>query len=170
MEKQWYVFKTYQHNIPKVKEILAALEIECFVPFRKEKIEKNNGIFIERLCPLVLNYFFIKCSIDKFRYNIFPFSVYPCYDSATSAYMIIKDKTMADFMFMHDFSANAMILSNENLKHGDHVRILKGQFAGIEGELIRIKGHKRVVVRLEGLFSLAVDTYLPKSFLEKLDK
>ena len=38
--------------------------------------------------------------------------------------------------------------------------VIKGEFAGIEGELIRIKGHKRVVVRLEGAFSLAT-TYIP---------
>jgi hypothetical protein len=43
----------------------------------------------------------------------------------------------------------------------------KNGVAGIEGELIRIKGHKRVVVRLEGLFSLAT-TYIPSSFLERL--
>jgi transcription antitermination factor NusG len=47
------------------------------------------------------------------------------------------------------------------------VRVIKGEFAGIEGELVRIQGHKRVVVRLEGLFSL-VTTYIPSNFLETL--
>jgi transcription antitermination factor NusG len=48
------------------------------------------------------------------------------------------------------------------------VRIIKGSFAGIEGELIRIKGHKRVVVRLEGIAAVAT-TYIPASFLERIE-
>ena len=71
-------------------------------------------------------------------------------------------------MFLLDFSEEAVHVSNENLRRGDRVRVIKGDFAGIEGELVRIKGHKRVVVRLEGLFSLAT-TYIPGSFLEKID-
>jgi transcription antitermination factor NusG len=74
---------------------------------------------------------------------------------------------MQDFMFLLDFSENIMRISNASLKRGDKVRIIKGDFAGIEGELIRVKGHKRVVVRLEGLFSVAT-TYIPGEYLEKI--
>jgi hypothetical protein len=38
---------------------------------------------------------------------------------------------------------------------------------GIEGELVRLQGHKRVVVRLEGVFSL-VTTYIPGEYLERI--
>ena len=54
------------------------------------------------------------------------------------------------------------------LKRGDKVRIIKGDFAGIEGELIRMRGHKRVVVRLENVAALAT-TYIPASFLERIE-
>jgi ribosomal protein L24 len=60
-----------------------------------------------------------------------------------------------------------MRIANTELRRGDRVRVIKGDFAGIEGELVRIKGHKRVVVRLEGLFSLAT-TYIPSNYLEKI--
>jgi transcription antitermination factor NusG len=75
---------------------------------------------------------------------------------------------MENFMFLLDLSESAMRIENANLKRGDRVRVIKGDFAGIEGELIRIKGHKRVVVRLEGLFSLAT-TYIPGAYLEKIE-
>lgn len=39
---------------------------------------------------------------------------------------------------------------------------------GLEGELLRIKGHKRVIVRLEGVVSIAT-SYIPGSFLEKIE-
>ena len=41
-------------------------------------------------------------------------------------------------------------------------------FAGIEGELIRIAGHRRVVVRLENLFSIAT-VFIPSGYLEKIE-
>lgn len=169
MEKQWYVFRTRQSYLPKVKGILESSGVEYFIPYRKEKIRESNGDITERFCPLVLNYVFVKCIIKEFDCGIFPFPVYPCYDSATRDLMVVPLDKMNDFMFIYDFSEKAMLLDNSNLKHGDRVRVVKGEFAGVVGELIRINGHKRVVVRLDGLFSLAVNTYLPKSFLERLD-
>lgn len=88
-------------------------------------------------------------------------------DHATRTLLVVPDKQMQDFMFLLDFSEETILVENTNLRHGDRVRVIKGDFAGIEGELIRIKGHKRVVVRLEGLFSLTT-TYIPGSFLEKI--
>jgi hypothetical protein len=39
----------------------------------------------------------------------------------------------------------------------------------MENRVGSIMGHKRVVVRLEGLFSLAT-TYIPPSYLERIGK
>jgi transcription antitermination factor NusG len=72
-------------------------------------------------------------------------------------------------MFLQDFSDKTFILPNpENLQGGEKVRVIKGEFAGIEGELYRIKGHKRVVVKLEGLASLAMGNYIAKECLERI--
>lgn len=168
MEKQWYVFRTRQCYLSRVKEILESSGVEYFIPYRKEKVRESNGNITERTYPLALNYVFVKCVIRNFDFSIFPFPVYPCYDSATKDLMVVPHDKMNDFMFIYDFSEKAMLLDNSNLKHGDRVRVVKGEFAGVVGELVRINGHKRVVVRLDGLFSLAVNTYLPKSFLEQL--
>lgn len=167
MEKKWYVFKAHQSNIFKIKEILVSRGIEHFIPFRE--IKDGAGCTC-RLVPLALNYIFINTSLQDFDCRFFPLPVYMCYDRQTNAPMIVPESQMKSFIFLYDFSETAMLLSNDNLKRGDRVRVLKGEFAGIEGELIRIKGHKRVVVRLEGLMSLAVDTYIPKSFLEVISK
>ena len=43
-----------------------------------------------------------------------------------------------------------------------------GSFAGIEGELVRIAGHRRVVVRIDNLFTVAT-VYIPGNYLEKID-
>jgi transcription antitermination factor NusG len=75
---------------------------------------------------------------------------------------------MQDFMFVLDFSETTFIMENSNLRRGDRVRVIKGEFTGVEGELVRVKGHKRVVIRMEGLFSV-VTAYIPGNFLEKIE-
>jgi hypothetical protein len=91
------------------------------------------------------------------------------YNTDTKKFRVIPDKQMRDFMFLQDFSDRTFILPNpEDLQGGERVRVISGEFAGIEGALYRIRGHKRVVVRLPGLASLAVGNYIAKECLEKI--
>lgn len=78
------------------------------------------------------------------------------------------DKQMEDFMFLLDFSTDGVEVLNKDLKRGDRVRVIKGPLLGLEGELVRLKGHKRVVIRLDGVASIAT-SYIPSSFLEKIE-
>ena len=78
------------------------------------------------------------------------------------------DKQMEDFMFLLDFSPAGIEILNKDLKRGDRVRVIKGPLQGLEGELVRLRGHKRVVIRLEGVASIAT-SYIPGSFLEKIE-
>ncbi|MDR0559182.1 MAG: hypothetical protein LBG92_03370, partial [Prevotellaceae bacterium] len=81
---------------------------------------------------------------------------------------VIPDRQMQNFMILHNFADRTFPLPEpEKLRGGERVRVTGGDFAGIEGELYRIKGHKRVVVRLGNLTSIATD-YIPKEYLEKI--
>ena len=82
--------------------------------------------------------------------------------------LIVPDKQMHDFMFLLDFSPSGIEVLNKNLKRGDRVRVIKGPLQGLEGELVRLMGHKRVVIRLEGVVSIAT-SYIPGSFLERIE-
>jgi hypothetical protein len=83
------------------------------------------------------------------------------YDTDMKKFQVIPDKQMRDFLFLQDFSDKAFILPNpEGLKGGERVRV-------IAGELYRIRGHKRVVVRLGSLGAVAT-TYIPRECLEKV--
>ena len=82
--------------------------------------------------------------------------------------MIVPDKQMEDFMFLLDFSPDGIEILNKDLKRGDRVRVIKGPLQGLMGELVRLRGHKRVVIRLEGVVSIAT-SYIPGSFLERIE-
>ena len=164
----WFAAKVKYQTEKKVKAYLDERQVENFIPFRKVVLERN-GKRVEKEKPVVPGLLFIRTdpatvlsianeSKTKFSY---------LKNLETKKLLIIPDKQMEDFIFLLRFSETAVQIENSHLQKGDRVRVVQGEFAGIEGELIRIKGHKRVVVRLEGLFSLAT-TYIPSGYLEKV--
>lgn len=168
----WFAAKIKSHTERKMKKWLEENEIEHFIPFRNVVIERNGRKF-KKEKPYISGLIFVRAeekNVLQIQEKLFTeklnIKMFFLKNSETRKLQIIPDKQMQDFIFMVDFSDATIKIDSTNLKQGDKVRVIKGDFAGIEGELIRIKGHKRVVVRLEGLFSLAT-TYIPPSFLEK---
>jgi len=165
----WFVARIPYFSTKRVKTRLEELEVEAFIPFRKTKVERDGQkISVEK--PLVPGLIFLhttrEIALDLVSSNGLPLSF--MYDAMTRHWLVVRDKAMQDFIFLTDFSEDAIEVLTESLRPGDRVRVVKGPFEGVEGELIRLKGHKRVIVRLEGLFSLAT-TYIPGTFLEKIE-
>ena len=143
--------------------------IENFIPFQ-QIARKIHGVDKLIEVPVIPNLVFIHTTLKTCMSLIqeYAFDMRYLRDRETGNFLIVPDKQMNYLMFLLDFSKEMVEVLNENLKKGDKVRVIKGDFAGIEGELIRVKGHKRVVVRLEGVVSLAT-AYIPGSFLEKIE-
>jgi Transcription antiterminator len=167
--KQWYVAKVRPHTEKKIKNYLSESGIEHYIPFRTVVVERN-GQRKNREKPVISGLIFVYGIRDHLL--TLPqdsgFTMAFMRNLETGGFLVVPDKQMKDFMFVLDLSESTVPISNTNLRRGDRVRVIKGELAGIEGELVRIKGHKRVVVRLEGLFSLAT-TYIPKEHLEKIE-
>ena len=167
-ELHWYVANTCRQE-KKIKQRLDSMGIENFIPFQ-HIARKIHGVDKLIEVPVIPNLVFIHTTFKSCMSLIqeYAFDMRYLRDRETGNFLIVPDKQMNDFMFLLDFSKEMVEVVNENLKKGDKVRVIKGDFAGIEGELIRVKGHKRVVVRLEGVVSLAT-AYIPGSFLEKIE-
>ena len=167
-ELHWYVANTCRQE-KKIKQRLDSMGIENFIPFQ-QNARKIHGVDKLIEVPVIPNLVFIHTTFKSCMSLIqeYAFDMRYLRDRETGNFLIVPDKQMNDFMFLLDFSKEMVEVVNENLKKGDKVRVIKGDFAGIEGELIRVKGHKRVVVRLEGVVSLAT-AYIPGSFLEKIE-
>lgn len=165
----WYAARTRYQLERRIKEELDRLHVECFVPFRKVTLERNGKrTEVER--PLISGLVFVRAD-ERTGLSLLSehfLNLNYLRSRETGNLLIIPDKQMEDFKFLVDFSEEAIQVINENSKRGDRVRVVKGEFAGVEGELVRIQGHNRVVVRLEGLFSLAAAD-IPGRFLEWID-
>ncbi|MCL1937834.1 MAG: UpxY family transcription antiterminator [Candidatus Azobacteroides sp.] len=164
----WYAARVKYRTEKKIKSFLEDKAIEHFIPFRMV-VREFNGKRVQKERPEIPCLVFVRT--DYRTALSIPvesgFSVSYIKNMETKKVQTIPDKQMQDFMFLLDFSESTFRIENANLKQGDRVRVIKGSFAGVEGELIRIKGHKRVVVRLEGVFSI-VTAYIPGEYLERI--
>ena len=82
--------------------------------------------------------------------------------------ILSRTRANAPLCSLLDFSEEAVEMTNENIKAGDLVRVVKGSLRGMEGELIRHKGVTKVLVRIDMLGCAMVN--IPASFVEKLNK
>jgi len=152
---QWHVGKVQYLTAGKIKQFLESNGAECYMALRDNRQVLPGILFIrtDYTQALALS----KACGDKITY---------LRDSATGQFQVIPDKALADFQFLQEFADKTIVLPEpEKLHGGEKVRITRGEFAGIEGEIYRIRGHKRVVVRLSGLVAVAT-TYVPREFLE----
>jgi ribosomal protein L24 len=73
---------------------------------------------------------------------------------------------MEAFMFLLDFSDEAVEIVNENLALGDLVTVVKGPLKGLEGELCSFNGENKIIVRIESLGCAMVN--IPSTYVESL--
>ena len=151
-----------------MKERLDKLGVENFLP-TEELVRETPFGRKKAMVPLIHGMIFIRTDKETSFSLLNDYSLRIVYlkDIEGRHSLIIPDKQMADFMFLLDVASKGIEVLNKDLKKGDRVRVVKGPLAGLEGELMRIRGHKRVIIRLEGVASIAT-SYIPGSFLEKI--
>ena len=168
-ELHWYAAYTRPNREFSVKERLDKLEVENFLPTEELVKETPFGRKKARV-PLIHGMIFIRT--DKATsfslINVHFLKIVYLKDIEGRHSLVIPDKQMADFMFLLDVSARGVEVLNKDLRKGDRVRVIMGPLAGLEGELMRVRGHKRVVIRLEGVASIAT-SYIPGAWLERID-
>ena len=171
-EKQlhWYVAYTRVNQELLIKKKLDELGIENFLPREEQVRDTPLG---RKTIQVLLIHGMIFIRTDKTTsfslINEYSLNIVYLKDMEGRHSLIVPDKQMEDFMFLLDFSPDGIEILNKDLKRGDRVRVIKGPLQGLTGELVRLRGHKRVVIRLEGVASIAT-SYIPGSFLEKIER
>lgn len=167
--KYWYAAYTRVNQEMSIKKRLDALNIENYLPLQEVVRQGPEGRRkVQEL--LIRGLIFVRTDrrTSFALLNDYSLNIVYIRDRETRHSLIIPDKQMKDFMFLLDFSDEVIEVVNKELRRGDKVRVIKGPFLGLEGELVRVKGHRRVVVRLEGVVSIAT-SYIPGSYLEKIN-
>jgi len=167
--KQWFVAKTRANQERAIRERINAMNIETYLPTRVEVRQRRDR---RKKVEVVLipNTLFIYT--DKNTALSLPnhhnFLIKYMIDCMTRTLLVVPEKQMKNFMFLMDLSDESVQVDNNLLfAKGDKVRVIKGPFAGIEGELVRTGGKKKVVVRLENVIAYSI-MEMPGSYLEKI--
>ena len=165
----WYAAYTRVNQELVIKKKLDELGVENYLPQEERVRETPLG---RKKIRVILIHGMIFIRTDKTTsfslINDHGLNIVYLKDIEGRHSLIVPDKQMHDFMFLLDFSPSGIEVLNKNLKRGDRVRVIKGPLLGLEGELVRLMGHKRVVIRLDGVASIAT-SYIPSSFLEKIE-
>lgn len=160
----WFAARTRKGHELSVRDRLRELGEEHFIPTKQTmRIRGNRRKEVE--VPLIPNLIFLRatkthaCELA----NSGRLPIFYIIDRVTHTLLEIPKKQMEDFMLVLDLSPESLCLSEQPLQLGGKVRILKGDLAGVEGELISLPTRTYVVVQVGGL--LAAKVQIPKSYL-----
>lgn len=176
-EKQWFVLRTTYCREAKFQEYCKEKGLEHFLPMRfsMKKIQRNGKTYKRRVTtPAIHNIIFIHESQEQLDELIFSHRfdyLRYYYDKATNTPLVVPDKQMRHFMAVASIDdSDTVWLTDSSTAYsvGDRVRITQGAFAGIEGNVKRVKGQQRVIVSLPHLFAIAT-AYIPTAFMEKME-
>lgn len=176
--KKWFVLRASYHREKKAYDYLMNLGVECFLPLHQtlKYIHGKRQFITESFLP---NLLFVYASPETIETCIIQtpqlhfLSYY--YDHFTMG----EDGKNPPLIVPYDKMMNFIKIANINNPHiklvqpeqchyksGDMVRIVNGEFKGIEGRVARVAGQQRVVVKIEGLCLIST-AYIPSAFIEK---
>jgi len=163
----WFVARTRWCQELKVRESLIETGVECFIPTR-ETYRERRGRKVRTEVPVIRNLVFVRTtkSIALALVNGKGLPMSYIIDHCTRTLLEVPAKQMEDFMRVMDLNPDALCEENEAITPGSRVRVVKGDLAGVEGEVISLPTRTYVMVSIGSLLHAKVQ--IPKAYLELL--
>lgn len=176
---RWYVMIAFKKE-KAAKEDLEAenrerekhkeKKLEFFIPmyFDLKGSEENKK---RKKCPLIPNYVFIHASLNEiyvYKQSVGYLKFHrPVTEDGRRNYITVPDRQMQDFMrvALHYEKDICYYAPGEmNLVKGDRVRIIGGEFNGVEGILLCTQGKRgdRVLIEIPGVMSISTCSIAPE--------
>ncbi|MBQ0030705.1 MAG: hypothetical protein KBT32_09745 [Bacteroidales bacterium] len=168
----WLVLRFSASNWPKIRLALNANALRHFYPMRIVTDEDGKT----KSVPALPGYVFVRGTMDdllKFKReeigekDRLKFAM----DAETGKPRWFSDELFSHFMKVAEqFEKGIEYLDparEVNVKHGPKVRVAAdGPFFGVEGEYVRVRSNRCVVVRLGGLLTVATPFIKPDAVVE----
>lgn len=173
IQKKWFAARTRDKQELSQRDYLLklksehSLDFDCYLPVQTE-VRQLKYRRKQVVVPVIRNLLFVYASKEMAcdLPNQYGARIFYMRDLQTRSLLVVPDKQMADFQFIMDLSPSAVTFDDFTLAVGDRVQVIKGDFNGIEGEVLTHDSATYVVLRLMGLFSAKIQ--VPKSYLKKL--
>lgn len=170
---QWHAMRVTYGREVRLQKYLDGLEVKSFIPMQYKSVIKNEKR-TRKLVPAVHNLIFIYSSrayIDTLKQDVD--SVTPMrymMDKATKSVIVIPEREMNNFIAVAGTLDEQLIYLKDvdaGIQKGDRVQVIGGPFVGIEGEVLRIRRNRRVIVTIKGVVAVAT-TLIDGAFLKKI--
>lgn len=141
------------------------LDIEYYLPTRMVVTQLKYRRKRSEV-PVIRNLIFVRatkqtaCDIS----NVYGVQLFYMKDLFSHSMLVVPNKQMEDFMFVMDLNPNGVSFDNDSLSVGNKVKVVKGDFSGVEGEVATETNKTYVVIRIKGILSASVK--VPKSYLK----
>lgn len=166
-EDVWFAVRTRAKHEIILRDFFQKINIVCYLPtctvlrqyanYRTKKIEK----------PLVNNLLFVKTSKHKIFSVINEYGIkISLIRNKAQQFITVPEKQMDDFIRMAELMKEDISVDTDTFVSGDKVRVIDGPLAGVEGELVKIKGRHHLVIRIQEVTALSLK--VPKKIVEKI--
>ncbi|MFA9391543.1 MAG: UpxY family transcription antiterminator [Prolixibacteraceae bacterium] len=165
--KAWYAVYTHSRAEKKVQVELDYQGIENYLPLQKKLRQwSDRKKWVEM--PLISGYIFVNIDLTQYDKVLKTSNVVSYVRFEGKAAIIPKEQIELIQILLKENSIEVEV-NRESFSEGDEIEVIAGPLTGLKGQLITIKGKKRVAVILNQLnLSLTVD--LPLSEIRKLLK
>jgi transcription antitermination factor NusG len=179
-DKCWYVFRASYGREDKASDYL--VEDGTYTYIAKKMVEKyvegKRKRYLQTLIPNLLFAYTTAEKAEEYVHNTPAISYLSYYynhfkldDNGKNPPLTDSEEEMNRFI-LATCNMNKHLLfvqpSQCHFKGGELVRIIDGEFAGIEGRVARVAGQQRVVLSLSGI-GLISTAYIPTAFIRRID-
>lgn len=159
----WYAMRVPYRNEIKVQNRLQNKGIEVFIPKKKKLIKRRGKTYYEEV-PAINNLIFVHSELSVIRdlkKEILNLQYLVNKVDGKSSPIIVRDKEMQQFIRVTESlqeAATYLAIDEVNIAKGTRVRIIGGDFNGVEGVFVKVKGKrsKRVVIMLDKLLAVVM--------------
>jgi len=146
---QWYAVYTKSRAEKKVYAELERKGIESYLPLKPERRQWSDRVkVIEE--PLIRGYVFVRVS-NKEYYDVLviPGALrYVCFEERPA---VIPDCQIADLKIFMEYVGADLEVTSERIRKGDRVRVVTGPLKNVRGEVVEVRGKRRILLRFDSL-------------------
>lgn len=178
---QWFVLRATYNRVEKELDILKTHVTYTYLPkhFVLKQVNGKKKRVMEPLLPNIVFVYSTQEHLEEAFWKNKELSHFHFYRDKTKGInlhdgkhppIIVPNFEMLNFIKLTSIeNEHIKLVDSEHChyKSGDKVRIIDGEFAGVEGRVARVAGQQRVVVEMQGICMVAT-AYIPSAFLEQV--